>query len=241
MNHSEMDELYELYLLGVLEFEQASEIAEHLQRNCEYCQERIGQSLTVVQSLASLIELTPPPPGLRGRVLAIAHPVVKKRPLWQLAFALACAASLALLIWGVTERASLLENSKRLQEVSRQRNEMRSVIAILSEADTRTVQFGGTQNGPHGRVFLSHNGGVVFIGGKLPQLANGKIFELWLVPAKGNPQAAGLFVPNSQGISVNVLAQSIEPAQFAAVAVSVEPNGGSPQPTSKPIIVVPLG
>jgi anti-sigma-K factor RskA len=37
-----------------------------------------------------------------------------------------------------------------------------------------------------------------------------------------------------------VLAQSINPSEYTAVAVSVEPNGGSPQPTTKPIIVVPL-
>jgi anti-sigma-K factor RskA len=81
---------------------------------------------------------------------------------------------------------------------------------------------------------------VVFLGNRLPQLTAGKTYEFWLVPAKGNPQPAGLFKTNAQGIAVNVLAQSINPSDYAAVAVSIEPTGGSPQPTSTPILIVPL-
>ena len=241
MTHSEMDELYELYLLGVLEYAEAAEIQEHLNRKCEYCLAHIRESSAVVASFASLAEVTPPPPELRERVLSVAIPARKKTsPLWASAFALACAATIAVTVWGVSERGTVERTLQRLEDVSRQRNELRSALAILSESDTRTVAFGGQQAGPHGRVFLSHNGGVVFVGGKLPALASGKTFQLWLVPAKGNPQSAGLFTPNNEGISVNVLAQSINPAAYAAVAVSVEPDGGSPQPTTKPIIVVPL-
>jgi hypothetical protein len=226
--------------MGVLEFELAAEISEHLSRNCDYCMARIKESSAAVGLLASFAERYEPPARLRERVMTIPGPIPQKRSQWPWAFALACAASVALLIWGVTERGTLKDSLTRLQEVSRQRNELRSVIAILSESDTRTIQFGGPQAGPHGRVFLSRTGGVIFVGGQLPPLSTGRTFELWLVPTKGNPQAAGLFTPNSQGISVNVLAQSINPAQFAAVAVSVEPAGGSPQPSSKPILVVPL-
>jgi anti-sigma-K factor RskA len=241
MTHSEMDELYELYLLGVLELPEAAEIREHLNRNCEYCLSRIRESSAVVASLASLAEPVAPPTELKERILAVASPVRKqKRLLWPAAFAIACAATIAGVMWGIGERGTIDETLKRLEDVSRQRNELRSALAILSESDTRTVAFGGQQAGPHGRLFLSHNGGVVFVGGKLPELASGKTFQLWLVPAKGNPKSAGLFTPNAEGISVNVLAQSINPSEYAAVAVSVEPDGGSPQPTTKPIIVVPL-
>jgi anti-sigma-K factor RskA len=225
MNHSEMDELYDLYLMGVLESEQAAEIASHLDRNCEHCTSQIEKAQALIGSLASLVELRPPPPKLRERVLAIANPVRVKRSVWPAAFALACAASAGLLFWGTAQRRSFDGAVQQLQEMRRQRN----------------VQFGQAPDSPHGRVFLSRNGGIVFLGSHLPGLPQGKTFELWLVPPKGNPQAAGLFTPNSQGISVNVLARSVDPARFAAVAVSVEPNGGSPQPTSKPILVIPLG
>jgi len=233
MTHSEMDELYELYLLGALEFEQASEIAGHVNRQCAYCLARLKESSRVIESLPSLIELKQPPPELRARVLAIAKPP-RKTSSWPPAFALACAASLALAFWGIGQQ-------KRLDELNRQRNELRSALAILSEADTKTVSFGQAETEPQGRVFISHNGGVVFLGNRLPRLASGKTYEFWLVPAKGTPQPGGLFKTNAQGIAVNVLAKSVNPADYAAVAVSVEPVGGSPQPTSKPILIVPLG
>lgn len=241
MTHSEMDELYELYLMGVLESDQAAEISDHLRRKCEHCAGRLQEASVVVAGMASLAEVAAPPPHLRERVLAIAakrSPAKSSR--WPLAFALASAAALAFLFWGLTERGTLGRVLDQMRLLTRQRNELRTALAILSESDTRTVQFGAAQTEPHGRVFVSQAGGVVFVGSRLPQLTTGKTFELWLVPAKGNPQAAGLFTTNSQGLAVNILARSINRAEFAAVAVSIEPDGGSPQPTSKPILVVPL-
>lgn len=245
MTHSEMDDAYELYLMGVLEAAEAAEITEHLHNNCEYCVERIAAASNLLASLSALAEPAAPPAHLRERILSFAEtpaavPITKPRSIWPLAFALAAAASIALAVWGVTEQGALQRSISQLREVSRQRNELRSAIEILTESDTRTVNFGQSQDVPHGRVFLSRSGGVVFLGSHLPDLATGKTFELWLVPAKGNPQPAGLFKTNAVGVSVNVLAQSINPSEYAAVAVSVEPNGGSPQPSTKPILVVPL-
>jgi len=240
MTHSEMDELYELYLLGVLEPEEAAVITDHLSTNCEHCVGRLREASPLVASLASLAESTAPPAHLRERVLSIARPAAQKSSRWPLLFGFACAASLALLVWGVSENSALNQTTLQLQDVARQRNELRAAIEVMSESDTRTVKFGQAQDAPHGQVFVSRSGGVVFLGSHLPELASGKTFQLWLVPGKGNPQSAGIFTTNAQGISVDVLAKSINSAEFAAVAVSVEPNGGSPQPTSTPILVVPL-
>jgi hypothetical protein len=229
--------------MGVLESEEAAEISEHLRTQCEYCLGRIKESSGLLGSFSALADITPPPPHLRERVLSIARPKVSRAPnsaLWPVAFSLATAASIALLIWGLSERGTLVSTLNQLQDVSRQRNELRAAIEILSKSDTRTVKFGEEQARPHGRVFLSQSGGAVFVGSQLPQLTAGKTFELWFVPTKGNPQPAGLFKTNAEGISVNVLTQPINPADFAAVAVSIEPSGGSPQPTTKPILVVPL-
>jgi anti-sigma-K factor RskA len=236
MTHSEMDDLYELYLLGALEFEQAAEIAEHVDRQCAYCLAQLKDSSRVIELLPGLADIKQPPAELRDRVLAIAAPPLRKsRPQWAAAFALACAASMALAFWGLGQQ-------NKVEELNRQRNELRGALAILSQADTKTVSFGPgqSQTEPQGRVFISRNGGVVFLGNRLPQLAAGKTFEFWLVPAKGTPQPAGLFKTNAQGIAVNVLAKSVNPADYAAVAVSIEPATGSKQPTTTPILIVPL-
>jgi anti-sigma-K factor RskA len=102
------------------------------------------------------------------------------------------------------------------------------------------VQF-GKENAARGRVFLSRNGGVVFAGSQLTQLASDKTFQLWLIPATGAPRSAGLFRANAQGGFVNVVPGPLNLTQIQAVAVSVEPRQGSPAPTTTPILVVSIG
>ena len=97
-------------------------------------------------------------------------------------------------------------------------------------------------NQPQGRVFVNRTGGLVFTASRLPQLANNRTYELWLVPPRGGaPRAAGLFQADANSDAVRVSSVQVDPANAAAVAVSVEPTGGSPAPTTTPIIVVPLG
>ncbi len=73
----------------------------------------------------------------------------------------------------------------------------------------------------------------------LPPLPSGKVYQAWTL-AKGATRMAPsvTFVPDSAGnAEVTVPA---DPATTAAAAISVEPVGGSKQPTTKPIAVIPI-
>jgi hypothetical protein len=120
-----------------------------------------------------------------------------------------------------------------------ERNQLRSALELMSRPETRAVQFGNLENAPRGRVFVSATGGVVFVGTHLPTLPENKTFELWVVPASGAPQPAGVFRPTRTGEAVDVASANASGA--AAVAVSVEPLAGSNAPTTKPFLIVPLG
>jgi anti-sigma-K factor RskA len=78
----------------------------------------------------------------------------------------------------------------------------------------------------------------VLIAAHLPSLDAKKTFELWVLPATGNPIPAGLFRANEDSSATFVRPGPIENA--AAVAVTVEPEGGSPQPTTTPFIVAKI-
>jgi anti-sigma-K factor RskA len=78
----------------------------------------------------------------------------------------------------------------------------------------------------------------VFIGANLPRLDSGKTFELWLLPAAGNPVPAGIFQSQPDATAVFVRPGAV--TNTAAIAVTVEPEGGSPQPTTTPFIVAKL-
>jgi len=239
VNHSDMEDLYELYVLDLLDAEQALEIETHLEEQCEVCVARTGAARVLTSSLASLAPPAEPPKELRQRVLSFARPR-KQSASWLYAFAAAAVLAILLFGWGYQQLVAKRALTSEMAELRRERNALRSAVAILSESDTRTVQFGANQGVAHGRVFVSGNGGVVFVGSQLPELAANRTFELWLIPRQGNPQPAGVFKANAAGVSVDVLTQAVDTASIAAVAVSVEPDSGSPQPTTKPILVIPV-
>jgi anti-sigma-K factor RskA len=240
MTHAEMDDLYELFVLGALEPEAAAEIRQHLDDRCEYCLSHVQEALLVSAGLSALADPQQPPRELRERILASVKREKPKRS-WHLAIGalgVACAALLALALWSQSRVQSY---QQRVTDLEGQRDQLRAAVEILSQSQTRTVQFGLADNKPHGRVFVNPQRGLVFVGSQLPELANDRTFELWLVPAQGAPQPVTVFRPNTTGNFVAVRNTPVDTARMQAVAVSVEPLGGSPAPTTTPILVVPLG
>lgn len=242
MTHGEMDELYELYALGVLEPELAAEIARHLDDQCSYCRERLTEAAKITSGLSGLAKPVQAPKRLRDRVLASVAPP-KTRRTWTfavVALGAVCAALLVLSLWSTGEMHRMRD---QLADLRSERDQLRAAVEILSKPDTRTVEFGRTEDVPHGRVLANRRGGLVFAGSRLPALAANKTFELWLIPAAkgGAPKAAGLFRPNASGDFVDVSHAPVDTSQIAAVAVTIEPLEGSNAPTTKPILIVPLG
>lgn len=239
MTHPEMDQLYELYVLGALEADSAAEIDQHLQQQCEYCLVRLQEATALISAMASVTEAKIPPKRLRAQVQGIggARRVVLNRFLAMAALAAACVVLLVSSVWFASQLPAL---RSRIKTLERERNELRSALQILSRSETRTVQF-GIGNAPHGRVLVNRNGGLVFVGSQLPPLTSDRTYELWLVPTTGAPRPAGIFRPNRQGEAVGVSSLAVNPSEIAAVAVSIEPRQGSNAPTTKPFLVVPLG
>ena len=85
---------------------------------------------------------------------------------------------------------------------------------------------------------MSPSRGVVLIAAHLPKLERDRIFQMWVIPAQGNPISAGTFLSEVDDTAVYVRMGAVTGA--AAIAVTVEPAGGSPQPTTTPFIVSKL-
>jgi anti-sigma-K factor RskA len=241
MTHDEMNELYELYVLGALEPAEAAEIDEHVRTQCEHCISHISDATLVAASLSGVADLQKPPARLRQRVIASVKPERAKNRGWFWAVAGLSAACAGLIALAVNTASSVNTYRDQISVLTAERSQLREAVEILSRSETRTVQFGQADNQAHGRVFVNRNRGLVFVGSQLPQLAANRTFQLWLIPAAGAPpQSAGVFKPNAAGDFVNVRTTPIGTG-VQAIAVSVEPNGGSPAPTTTPILVVPLG
>lgn len=100
--------------------------------------------------------------------------------------------------------------------------------------DLRAVAF-AAQGGQQLAVVYEPRASHAFVvGANLPAPPAGKTYELWYQPAAGAPmRPAGTFEP-TEG---RVVAQADVGTEFVALAVSVEPDGGSPHPTTDPVFV----
>lgn len=228
MTCEELRQDYTAYALGVADEPERSEIAEHLARQCPNCVPGITSALATVTAMSGAVKAEEPPKRLRRRVLGSIEREGRRSGLGvYLPWAITAALSLALVLIGIQGRRQIADTAK-----------LERALSILNDPATRDVSFGETEKPAKGRVFISPGKGVVFIGASLPRLGAGKTFELWVIPAKGNPAPAGVFESQPDQSAVFVRPGPVDNA--AAIAVTVEPEGGSPQPTTTPFIVVKL-
>ena len=104
-------------------------------------------------------------------------------------------------------------------------------FTFLNQPETRQVNFGqGQPAPPRGNFFLNPRLGVLLIASNLPALPAGKAYEMWLIPKGGTPRPAGLFQSGPQGTAIHILPGALDPN--VTLAVTVEPESGSPAPTS---------
>jgi anti-sigma-K factor RskA len=90
---------------------------------------------------------------------------------------------------------------------------------------------------PTGRMFWDqqHNAWT-FVAHRVPMPKTGRTYQMWLVTPTAKI-SAGTFMPSPSG---EVMMQATYPMakdSLAAVAVTDEPMGGSPQPTTAPMMV----
>ena len=75
--------------------------------------------------------------------------------------------------------------------------------------------------------------------GSLPALAPGKVYQAWTLARGAKAVAPSVtFTPSQSGLTLVPIPDNA--GSLAAVAVSVEPQGGSRAPTTKPAFVQPL-
>jgi anti-sigma-K factor RskA len=69
----------------------------------------------------------------------------------------------------------------------------------------------------------------------LPALSDDKVYEAWYMDDSG-ARAAGTFRPSGEAATWHVLDGTMTAG--SAVGVTVEPKGGSKQPTGDPVLVM---
>ncbi|WP_077488124.1 anti-sigma factor [Sinomonas mesophila] len=174
-----------------------------------------------------------PPARADLRAVPPAHAPRLARPARWLpaAAAVLLAAALGAGTWGLRAQQ---ERDDALRQLAAAQGAPSAVMGrILAAPDARlreaTRPEGGTLLIAHSRQ--DSLAGVMTLG--LPAPGEGKVYELWLIDAAGNATPAGLIV--GDGTTWNELTGGVGAASY--LGVTVEPAGGSPHPTTKPVML----
>jgi Anti-sigma-K factor rskA len=244
MNHPELQDHYELFALGLAEEPEKSEIREHLNRGCEVCMAEMRKAIGLTALVGATADPAVPSPKLRRRILA-ATGYEQRSFLWlPLAGAIALLACFAAVYFAGRENQYAQESASLREQLRRQTVDLarlNEAFAILAGPETTVTTFGAGPAPPKGKVFVNPSQGVLLIASNLPPVPAGKAYEMWVIPKSGNPAPAGLFQPQPDGTAMHVQLGPVDVAAAGAVAVTVENEGGAPQPTSTPLFVATLG
>ncbi len=226
------DDLKDAYALGALTEDERREVEDYLTTHPELRTEVDG-----LKSVANLLALSPQEyessPELRRELMnkitssPDAPPAAGSFPrqarLWRIfgPGGLAAAAVLALVTIGMFAwNASLQEENQNLQ-------------GELLGQQTHALEGPGAAQGVRGEVVRLGDERAVLVAQDCPSPPEGETYQAWIM-REDVPEPAGLFEPNDAGVAAAPIEGSIEGAD--AVAVTLEPSGGSSIPTSDPLL-----
>lgn len=144
--------------------------------------------------------------------------------------------------------AELAEVESRLGVVLGESAELRiaaarmdSLLAVLASPDVVIATLSATDQLPTARLLWDPSRGVAVLAAvRLPPAPSGRTYQAWGIVTGQDPVSLGTFQPGADG-RILVELSGPQGQAFELGAISEEPEGGSPGPTTTPILVGTLG
>lgn len=114
-----------------------------------------------------------------------------------------------------------------------------SMLASLTGPKVSVVEMVSTaKQAPGARMFWDRiENRWTLITHDLPKASEGHVYQVWLVTAKSEKISAGTFTVDASGHAIFQATYALAGPDLAAVAITEEPEGGSPQPTGDILIL----
>ena len=231
--HSLLRENIPAYALGALDTEDARALETHLQ-TCAACRAELTSYRSLSDNLLATLPPRQPSPALRKRLqsrLPSAQKTRRPRFVWsfgQLAFGGAL-----LLLFAIN-----LVSFVQMRDFQRQSQNNQAVLAMLAYPGTQSLPISGGNIA--GTVLLDRDrNSAAVIAWNLPKITSAQTYQIWWIEPNGHRISAGVFRPQADlPYTTQPCFSSQSVSNFVGLGVTIEPAGGSPQPTGPRVFKV---
>jgi anti-sigma-K factor RskA len=239
MDHDRFDELKDAFVLGALPEEERWEFEEYLASHPERQAE-----VDELGSVAGLLALSPqeqePSPELRRSIMGVVEaeaerPRAEARSRFagireflsvrNLALGAAALLMISLFSWNMLLREEIRDLQGQVQN-----------LQPPQESRLVALEGPGAAHGAQAEVMVLEDDRAVLMAENMPRIPEKQTFQIWVIE-DDVPKPSGLFEAEQESVAT-VVAKPLGKAD--AIAVSVEPKGGSPKPTTKPMFEAKL-
>jgi anti-sigma-K factor RskA len=238
---SEPHTLAGAYALDALSDAERELFERHLAR-CPACARELVELREATARLAGAAAMAPPD-GLVERILVAAEltpqlpPTTRAPALQPLHRVVSLAAALLVLIAAASAAVLGLVALSARHQLSAVEQRDHAIARVLTAPDAvlliARVRAGGTAT----VVMSRHDRCLVVTTSGLPTLPPGRSYEVWLMGPSGD-RPTGLLPAPREGMTSPVIASGLAEGDW--LVLTVEPGGGTPRPTTPPILMLSL-
>lgn len=215
INHQQRRDELAAYLLGALDAGEIAALEQHL-AGCEECRDELERLRPVVQALPESVERVEPAAALRTRVMSeVRADAAQARPRRRPILLRPAVGVAALILIAAAVTAFTLGGDSD------------------SGRDATTV-VAGKPPGVTARMVSEGDAGTLHLA-NLRDLPPGEGLQAWVQRGEQVERSGPLFTPDRDGTATTVIADM---AGVNTVMVTAEPRGGSPVPTSEPLVSI---
>ena len=257
MDHkTEYEDQIALFALGLLTGYELRKIEEHLATGCKICNELLEDSETVFTNLPYVLKDSPISPDLEDRILDKLDSFEEKHdsqgksflhdfwkglsPLWlNIGSAIAAAAIIFLFISTLTLQQRLSVQEKNMDALLASLEKDEEMMDFVKNPSVSVVNLSGTMSELEcsGKLFwnTATNDALLMVS-KIPALVPGQTYQFWVLE-NGDPHSMGMFTVNKKGENMIEIKNMPKDKGRIEFAVTLEPEGGMPEPTGATYLV----
>ena len=237
-------DLLPAYAIGSLEAAELKRVEEHL-LSCWVCRAESSAFQTVVDELSLAAPVAVPSPDLRDRLIQRVHSLNTVRPQEREPVAVAPRAPATpfwerlLPAWGLASLILIISLAASTLILWQKVSQLEFATA---PGGMRAVPLSATDSAPSatGFVLISVDGedGALVVDG-LPPLGESQEYQLWLI-RDGQRTSGALFSTDEKSYGGTRIRAPRSLLDYSAVDITIEPVGGSSQPTGARVLAGPL-